>query len=136
MPLMPEPVEVFVRTDPDVARVVHLSLRFAAQLELDPRASSRVATAASELARNIVNHATAGRVRVEVVEVSGVAGVQIEAVDSGPGISDLDRSLRDHHSTGGTLGLGLPGVRRLMDAFDIESVPGEGTRVFATLWRR
>ena len=61
--------------------------------------------------------------------------VEIEAVDQGPGIEDAEAALEDHYSSGGTLGLGLPGVRRMMDEFSLESTPGEGTRVTATKWR-
>ena len=64
----------------------------------------------------------------------GKRGVEIEVVDTGPGIADCEAAMDDHYSSGGTLGLGLPGVRRMMDEFSLESTPGEGTRVTVRKW--
>ena len=94
-----------------------------------------IATAVSELARNILKYASAGEIRLRQVEGPSGRGVEIETVDRGPGIEDVEAAMRDHFSSGGTLGLGLPGVRRMMDELSLESTPGEGTCVTAVKWR-
>lgn len=94
-----------------------------------------IATAISELARNIVSYARSGEISVQIVQDATRRGICITAMDSGPGIADVQQALRDGFSTSGSLGLGLPGVRRLMDEFLISSAPGEGTVVIAKKWR-
>jgi serine/threonine-protein kinase RsbT len=93
-----------------------------------------VATAISEITRNIVTHARRGHVRMLLVTKKGWRGVMIVATDRGPGIADVDRALEDGFTTGSGLGLGLPGARRLMDEFHIESTPGKGTTVVMHKW--
>ena len=97
----------------------------------DPVTRSMLMTAASELASNILKYAGRGTLRVRrVPEGPGPgASAEIEARDRGPGIADVARALTDRFSTSGTLGLGLPGVRRMMDHFEIDSAPGRGTLV-------
>ena len=90
-----------------------------------------VATIISELAQNIVKYAGRGTVRVNRVQANDGVDIEVWADDGGPGIADVDRAMRDHFSTGNTLGLGLPGVRRMSDAFSINSSPGVGTHVHA-----
>lgn len=111
--------------------------RLAAQ-EIGMSASEQtiVATAISELARNIVTYAGRGEVTVSVVDEGQRSGVVVVASDEGPGIADVDDAMLDGFSTGGSLGLGLPGVRRLMDEFELESLPGGGTTVTVLKWRR
>ena len=92
-----------------------------------------IATAISELARNILEYARVGEVVVGPVQKSGRIGIQIVAQDQGPGIGDIERALMDGYSTGKGLGLGLPGVKRLMDEFEIES-GGRGTVVTVRKW--
>lgn len=96
------------------------------------------ATAASELATNILRYAGKGTLEVSVIRnAEGVTGIELFAADSGPGISDLHAAMQDHLSTTkNSLGSGLPGVKRMMDDFAIESVPGRGTRVLARKWKR
>jgi len=94
-----------------------------------------IATAISELARNILLYAKRGEVRVGIVESNGREGILVVASDAGPGIADLERALQMGFSTSGSLGLGLPGVRRLMDEFRIESRAGKGTTVTARKWK-
>jgi len=94
-----------------------------------------IATAISELARNIVSYAHQGSVTLRPVHGSnGATGLTIVASDAGPGITDINLALRDGYSSSGGLGLGLPGVRRLMDEFDIVSRVGSGTTVTVTKW--
>jgi serine/threonine-protein kinase RsbT len=95
-----------------------------------------VTTAISELSRNILRYAAVGEVGLRVVSSGGRVGVAIVAEDAGPGIADVDRALTDGFSTSGALGLGLPGVRRLMDEFEIDSQVGRGTVVTATKWSK
>lgn len=95
-----------------------------------------IATAISELARNIVTYAKRGEITLSALTDSGRRGIMIIASDQGPGITDIRRALRDGFSTSGSFGLGLPGVRRLMDEFEISSTPGQGTRVMVKKWRQ
>lgn len=95
-----------------------------------------VATAISELARNIVSYAKKGEIVLQLVRDSHRTGVLIIASDDGPGIADIRLALRDGFSTSGSLGLGLPGVKRLVDEFQISSSAGQGTVVKVTKWRQ
>jgi serine/threonine-protein kinase RsbT len=95
-----------------------------------------IATAISELARNIVLYARSGEVRVDTLTNGGRRGLIVVARDDGPGIPDIERALEPGFSTSGGLGLGLPGVRRLMDELKVESKRGRGTTVTARKWLR
>lgn len=96
-----------------------------------------IATVISELARNIVTYARRGEIVLQSCSDSrGRPGLTVTAVDKGPGIADIERAMQDGFSTSNSLGLGLPGSRRLMDEFHIHSVLGEGTTVRATKWVR
>jgi serine/threonine-protein kinase RsbT len=102
---------------------------------------SRIATAVSELARNVVRYATAGQGEVLIRETTssdgrGRVGLEIVVSDEGPGISDIDQALRDGFTSGGGMGMGLPGTRRLMDEMTIESAVGTGTTITIRKWRR
>ncbi|KGX90576.1 serine/threonine protein kinase [Pontibacillus halophilus JSM 076056 = DSM 19796] len=97
---------------------------------------ARIATAISELARNIYLYAGTGQVCFEVLEEVNGKGIRIIAVDSGPGIHDVSQVMEDGFSTSGGLGAGLPGVKRLMDDFDIVSNPSDGTEIRAVKWLR
>ena len=125
---------IAIGTDMDAKRAVIEAGRIAAQAGLDATAANMVATATSELVQNILKYAGRGMVTLSPVERAARRGVEVEARDQGPGIADLDAALTDHFSSGGTLGLGLPGVRRLMDEFEIENLPGRGLRVVACKW--
>jgi serine/threonine-protein kinase RsbT len=100
---------------------------------------SRIATAVSELARNVVRYATDSRGEVIISELrpaeQGV-GLEIVVRDDGPGIADVNQALRDGYTTGQGLGMGLPGTKRLMDEMTIDSAPGRGTTVTIRKWRR
>lgn len=100
---------------------------------------SRIATAVSELARNIVRYATGSRGEVLISEVRSAntgAGLEIVVRDEGPGIADVNQALRDGFTSGQGLGMGLPGAKRLMDEMTIDSEPGRGTTVTIRKWRR
>jgi serine/threonine-protein kinase RsbT len=104
-------------------------------LQFSPGDSTLIATAISELARNIVSYARQGEICIRAAQNSDRPGIVIIASDKGPGIRDITQALRDGYSTSGSLGLGLPGVRRLMDTFDIVSVLGKGTTVTVKKWK-
>jgi serine/threonine-protein kinase RsbT len=116
---------------------VRASLRDAtSELGFGIVAQTKFITAASELARNILRYAAQGTMVIERVQDGARAGLLVRFEDQGPGIEDLDLALQDGYSTGDSMGVGLPGARRLVDEFRIESRPGSGTVVEATVWSR
>ena len=128
-------VRVQIHGDACVRRAILEAADMSQQFGLREDQKSRVMTAVSELARNIIKYAGSGEILVRKLERGPASGLEITAHDRGPGIEDVSQALEDHFSSSGTLGLGLPGVQRLMDEFQIESEPGEGTRVTALLWK-
>ena len=120
---------VEIESDTDVARAVLQTTRCAEAAGFDEASASMLATVASELARNIIKYAGTGEVIVSTVGEGGRPGVQIVARDHGPGIADIEQAMQESYSSGGTLGLGLPGVKRMTDDMLIESAEGEGTTV-------
>ena len=127
-------VRIAIVSEMDATRAVLEAGSFSQRTGFAETPSRMIATAVSELAQNILRYAGRGEIRVRAVERRGSRGVEIEAVDQGPGIADPEQALTDHYSTGGTLGLGLPGVRRLMDEFELDTRCGAGTRVTARKW--
>ena len=123
-----------VRDERTLNAAVIEATRVAQTAGLSTVAVQQVATVTSELARNILKYAGHGRVQLEVLEQTGRSGVRVVATDRGPGIEDVEQAMADHYSSGGTLGLGLSGARRMMDELTITSDPGKGTRVEATKW--
>ncbi len=97
---------------------------------------ARITTAISELARNIYLYAGKGKIEIERLSTNGMNGITIIASDEGPGIPDLRKVMEDGFSTSGGLGAGMPGVKRLMDDFKVESEVGKGTTITATKWLR
>lgn len=126
---------IAIDREADLTRAILETSRLCDELQFRTDLKSRVTTSVSELARNILKYAGRGEVRLRRVGEDHRPGVEVTATDRGPGIDDVDRALEDHYSSSGTLGLGLPGVKRMMDDFAIESSPGQGTRVSAVLWR-
>jgi serine/threonine-protein kinase RsbT len=122
--------------DDDVVRVRQLVRTFAVATKLSLVDQTKLVTAASELARNTLVYGGGGRAEVQAVTNGRRNGIRIVFTDEGPGIADLGRALTDGYSTGGGLGLGLTGTRRLMDEFDIATEVGEGTIVTAVKWER
>lgn len=94
-----------------------------------------IATAVSELARNIFRYAVRGEITIKIITKKNKKGIEIVAQDNGPGIEDIEKAMKDHFSTGRGLGLGLPGVRRLMDEFVIDSEWQKGTKITIRKWR-
>ncbi|MFE8703031.1 anti-sigma regulatory factor [Cytobacillus sp. FJAT-54145] len=120
----------------DIVAARQLGRNVAKELGFGTVDQARITTAISELARNIYLYAGQGQVCIEKIFEGGKAGLQVDATDSGPGINDLRQVMEDGFSTSGGLGAGLPGVRRLMDDFVIDSSPGNGTSIKTTKWLR
>jgi serine/threonine-protein kinase RsbT len=126
-------VRVPIAADPDIVTARQAARELAIRAGFAGPDLTMLATAVSEVARNIVRFASGGEVSVELLARSRT-GIRVVARDTGPGIADIDRALQDGFSTYDGLGLGLPGARRLMDEFEIESEPGTGTTVSMTKW--
>lgn len=133
---MPDEILVPIRSDADVLLARQRARALVEPLRLSSGELTLVATAISEIARNILTYAGSGTVTLRLVQRGKTRGLTVVARDSGPGIADLDRAMEDGFSTSGGLGLGLPGSKRLMDEFDVVSAPGKGTTVTMTKWGR
>lgn len=129
-----EEVRIPIRADTDVVTARQEGRELASTLDFTPTEVTLIATAISEVARNIVSYADEGELCVAIVQEGGRRGIRVVATDRGPGIEDLDKALQDGFSSGQGMGLGLPGARRLMDEFHVDSVPGTGTTVEMTRW--
>jgi RNA polymerase sigma factor (sigma-70 family) len=127
-------VRIPITRDADIVAARQSARELAAQAGMRGTNLTLLATAVSEVARNIVRFTDGGEIVVEIVEQDGRRGVQVVARDSGPGIPDVDKAMADGFSTYAGLGLGLPGARRLMDEFAVVSEPGRGTTVTMTRW--
>jgi serine/threonine-protein kinase RsbT len=125
-----------IESDHDVVAARQRARELAADLDLSSTDQTLLATAISEVARNIIHYAKTGEVSIAVVDDGGRRGIRVTARDEGPGIADLERAMQDGYTTGGGLGLGLPGARRLVDEFDIETALGAGTTVTLVKWAR
>jgi serine/threonine-protein kinase RsbT len=127
--------EVQLRSSDDVVRLRHAVRERAVAAGLSLVDQTKIITAASELGRNTVLYGGGGLVNIDLLVNGTRQGVRLEFIDRGPGIADIERALTDGYSTGGGLGLGLSGARRLSDEFDLQSAPGEGTRVTIVRWK-
>jgi serine/threonine-protein kinase RsbT len=123
-----------IACDLDIIRARQIGRAEASKLGFSSTDLTLIATAISELARNIVMYAKRGEITVRPVRSQEKLGIVVIARDQGPGMTDIRQILQDGYSTTRSLGLGLPGVRRLMDEFEIESEPGKGTVVVAKKW--
>jgi serine/threonine-protein kinase RsbT len=132
--LVPQDILVSIRSDADIVLARQQGRTMAATIGFTATDATLVATAISELARNIVIYAQKGEVMLRSVDTAYSKGILIVARDEGPGIRNIQDALRDGYSTSGGLGLGLPGVKRLMDEFAIESEPRRGTTVTVKKW--
>jgi serine/threonine-protein kinase RsbT len=133
MKAVDEELRIPIASEGDIVIARQQGRTLAGQLGASRGAMTLVASAISELARNIVQYAREGEIVLSMVE-EGRRGIQIVARDRGPGIPDLELAMRDGYSTGGSLGLGLPGARRLMDEFAIDSEVGKGTTILMRKW--
>ena len=124
-----------VRTSSDVVGVRHLVRRMAVELGLGLIEQTKVVTAASELARNMIDYGGGGTMTATHIDDGLRKGLRLIFEDHGPGIADLDAALRDGFTTGSGMGLGLGGAKRLSNEFEIKTAPGQGTRVTITRWK-
>ncbi|HYC61188.1 MAG TPA: anti-sigma regulatory factor [Thermoanaerobaculia bacterium] len=125
---------VEVHGSSEVVSVRHAVRRSAVELGFSLVEQTKIVTAASELARNMVEYGGGGKLTLEALERDGRRGLRLIFEDHGPGIKDIDAAMRDGFTTGGGMGLGLGGAKRLSNEFEIRSAPGEGTRVAITRW--
>ena len=124
-----------VASDGDIVAVRQRVRALAVELGFSLVNQTKIVTAASELARNTVVHGGGGTVEIEVLVDGGRRGIRLTFRDHGPGIPDVAAALRDGFTTGGGLGLGLGGARRLCNDFDLQATPGDGTVVRIVRWR-
>jgi len=124
-----------VRSEQEIVAVRQAVRKAMADLRLSLVDQTKMVTAASELARNMLIYGGGGEATLETLTNGNRQGLCVHFVDRGPGIPDIELALRDGYTTGNGMGLGLGGARRLVNEFDIESKPGEGTRVTITRWR-
>jgi serine/threonine-protein kinase RsbT len=126
---------LLVRAGEDVVRVRQMVREWAIAAGFSLVDQTKIVTAASEIARNTLDYGGGGSARLEAVQTAGRQGLRLVFEDEGPGIPDTVEALRDGFSTGGGLGLGLGGARRLVHEFEIDSQVGKGTRVALTRWK-
>ena len=131
-----EEFRVTIDSDQSIVLARQKGRALAVEAGFSPVDATLIATAISELARNILSYAQSGEVLMSRVTNSERIGIFVVARDQGPGIRDIHLAMRDGFSTSGSFGLGLPGVRRLMDEFEISSSPGQGTTVKVKKWRQ
>lgn len=133
---MSEETCIAIRLDTDIVVACQKGRSLAAKADFSANDQVVVVIAISEVARNILKYAGHGQVRLSLVRQSGRVGLAVVAQDEGPGIANIEQALQDGFSTGQSLGLGLPGAKRLMDEFEIVSAVGQGTTVTLTKWKK
>lgn len=132
---MPNELNVPIRSEADLVTARLRGREIAATLHFSSSELTLIATAISEVTRNIISYAGSGEIRLRVVRQGHKVGVSIVARDNGPGIADVFAAMQDGYSTSGSLGLGLPGSKRLMDEFELATEVGRGTTVTMTKWK-
>ena len=125
-----------IERDADIVTARQKGRELAAAVGFSSTEQTVIALAISEIARNIVTYAGRGKVFISRTEEGGRQGVVVVAADEGPGIADIELAMRDGYSTARSLGVGLPGTRRIMDEFQVESSVGKGTTIRMTKWLR
>jgi serine/threonine-protein kinase RsbT len=132
----PEETRVAIDQESDIVNARLKGRELATQVGFSGSDLTIIATAISEIARNIVVYAERGEIILSPLQQDGRRGLLVIARDRGPGIPDIEQAMRDGFSTGKSLGLGLPGAKRLMDEFEIASEGGKGTTVTMRKWTR
>lgn len=127
--------DVPLRSGEDVVRLRQTVRERAVAVGFTLVDQTKVVTAASEIGRNTIQYGGGGAARIEVVANGTRRGLRLEFSDHGPGIADISLAMKEGYTSGGGLGLGLPGARRLSDEFSIDSTPGQGTRVVLVRWK-
>lgn len=133
---MPEQVLISIRQDTDIVLACRKGRLLAEQVGFSTDSQIAIVTAISEVASNIVKYAGRGEIALHVVRRNGKHGLQVLAQDWGAGIANVEQAMQDGFSTGGSLGLGLPGARRLMDEFEISTQIGQGTQIAMIKWEK
>lgn len=128
--------EVKIETEADIAMARRAVRDVASKLGFGITETARIVTAVSELSRNVHKYAGSGVMQWHALRNGEIAGLELRFEDRGPGIADVNEAMREGYSTGGGLGMGLPGAKRLMDQLDIQSTPGRGTTVTVRKWLR
>ncbi len=118
----------------DIAQATSEAMRLAEVAGFNRTGQYMVATATSELARNILTYANRGEITIRILNRKIKRGIEVVAEDNGPGIADIGAAMKDHSSTSGSLGLGLPGAKRLMDEFHIDTERRVGTKITLRKW--
>ena len=124
-----------INSSGDIVKVRQLVRECSVSLGFSLVEQTKMVTAASELARNVLEHGGGGNVRIETLQNEIRKGIKLTFIDEGPGIPNIEEALKDGFSTGSGMGLGLGGAKRLTNDFEIESTPGRGTKVAITRWR-
>ena len=136
MPAVLNEILVPILTDMDIVSARQSGRKLATELGFSQTDTTLIATAISELTRNIILYAKQGEVVLRPLQRLDIKGIRVIARDQGPGIDNVPQVMRMGFSTSGSLGLGLPGVKRLMDEFKIDSQPGSGTTITVQKWTR
>lgn len=123
-----------VTREQDVVPLRNRVKEFAVKIKMGLVNQTKLITATSELVRNMLRYANGGDVLIEIVSRGRDTGVRLTFKDEGPGIADISQAMKDGFSTGKSLGLGLPGTKRLVNEFDIKSEPGKGTKITIIKW--
>jgi len=131
---LPGEIRVSIAHEADIVNARQRGRELAAQIGFKGTDLTLIATAISEVARNILSYAKTGEIVLNVTTSGQRRGIEVVALDQGPGIPSIEDAMRDGFSTGNSLGLGLPGAKRLMDDFDIKSQVGQGTTVTMKKW--
>lgn len=129
------PAIIPIRDDVHAIIAAQSGRRLSGQLGFDLVEQAALCTAILELGRNIVKYAVSGEILLDIVQDGVRTGVRVIARDAGPGIPDIELAMQDGYSTGRSLGLGLPGAKRLMSTFELVSAPGQGTTVTMIKWK-
>lgn len=133
---MADDVSVAIEREADIVSARQKGRELASALGFSSTDQTIIALAISEITRNIISYARRGDVTMSRVENSGRRGIRIVARDQGPGIADIELAMRDGYSSARSLGVGLPGTKRVMDEFDLASTVGQGTTITMTKWLR
>ena len=124
-----------IRSSDDIVKIRQITRESALTQSFSLVDQTKIVTAASELARNTLEHGGGGEVRIQILQEGARRGVRLTFTDHGPGIADLGQAMKDGFTTGGGMGLGLSGSKRLVNEFDIRSAPGQGTTVMIARWK-
>ena len=127
-------LSLYIVSETDITSAYLRAGPFLLEIGFNETQKALILTALSELSRNVLKYAVRGEARLTRLQRVSRSGVEMVVIDHGPGIADIEKALQDHYSSSGTLGLGLPGVKRMMDDFTIDSTVGQGTRITVRKW--